>query len=318
MSEVSQSKRVQEDAKLDDIMLAMDVVDTLRHEHIMVEKDLAVDDRRQNLVSRLRGIYDAQGIDVPDRVLLDGVMALEEKRFAFTPPKGGIGLKLASLYIKRKTWLPLIYMLSFILGSATLINYVGFVRPALQSEARIEKQLKKTLPQALNETRARALSVAATSELKDEVEAIYQSGQTLILEKDVNGAESAARRLTELAQDLEQNYTVQIVSRPNEYSGVFRLNDEAGAENVRNYYLIVEAIDPLGKLLKVKIKSEEDRATKRVTQWGVRVPEAVFNAVAADKKDDRIIQNAEIGTKKRGFLEPDYTIKTSGGNILDW
>lgn len=312
------SETPQSEAKLDDVMLAMDVVDTLRHEQILIEKDLAVEDRRQSLVTRLRGIYDAQGIDVPDSVLLDGVMALEEKRFAFTPPKGGVGLKLASLYIRRKTWLPLVYMLSFILGSATLINYVGFVRPAAQSEARIERQLTKTLPEALKQVQERAQSVAATPELKDMAEALYGQGQSLISEKDVKGAETVVTRLTELAQDLEQNYSVQIVSRPNEYSGVFRLNDDAGAENVRNYYLIVEAIDPLGKILDVKIKSEEDRATQRVTQWGVRVPEDVFNAVSADKQDDRIIQNAIIGTKKRGFLEPDYSVKTSGGYILDW
>jgi len=304
--------------KLDDIMLAMDVVDTLRHEHIMVKKDLAVEDRRQNLVARLRGIYDAQGIDVPDSVLLDGVMALEEKRFAYTPPKKGFGLKLASLYIRRKTWLPLIYMLSFILGSATLINYVGFVRPAAQSEARVERLLTKTLPSALSDARDRAVSVAATPELKNQAEILYQSGQSLIKEADAKGAETVSKRLTKFAQDLEQNYTVQIVSRPNEYSGVFRVNDDVGAENVRNYYLIVEAIDPLGKILTVNINSEEDRATDRVTQWGIRVPEDVFNVVAADKKDDRIIQNAIIGTKKRGFLEPDYKIKVSGGKILDW
>ena len=73
--------------KLDDIMLAMDVVDTLRHEREMIASDMNAGERREDLINRLRGIYNAQGISVPDDVLMDGVMALEEERFAYHPPK---------------------------------------------------------------------------------------------------------------------------------------------------------------------------------------------------------------------------------------
>ena len=304
--------------KLDDIMLAMDVVDTLRHEQNLVARDLAVEDRRQNLIKRLRRIYDAQGIEVADRVLMDGVLALEEERFAFVPPKKSFGLKLAALYIGRKKWLPLIYTVGFILGSASLINYVGFVRPSAQKASRIERQLSQTLPQALLHAKDRAVAIAANADLKNQAELIFATGMNLIAQKDIKGAETAVTRLTEFAEDLEQSYTVQIVSEADEYSGVFRVNDEAGAETVRNYYLIVEAIDPLGQRLKVRIKSEEDRATDRVSRWGVRVPESVFNAVAADKTDDRIIQNAVIGKKTRGRLNPEFSVETSNGYILDW
>jgi hypothetical protein len=34
---------------LDDIMLAMDVVDTLRHQELLVERELQADDRRSTL-----------------------------------------------------------------------------------------------------------------------------------------------------------------------------------------------------------------------------------------------------------------------------
>lgn len=304
--------------KLDDVMLAMDVVDTLRHEHFMVEKDLAVEDRRQNLVARLRNIYDAQGIEVPDSVLLDGVMALEEHRFAYRAPKPGPGLTLAKLYIGRKKWLPLIYTFGFIFGSAGLIHYVGFVRPAAKNEAQLERLATVEIPQALETARDRALLIAATPELKLRAQAIYDKGVDLLRQEDVTGAEIVATELGEFATDLGYSYSVEVVSRPNAYSGVFRLNDDLGAEDVRNYYLIVEAVDPTGERLNVKISSEEDRYTKRVKEWGVRVPESVFNKIAADKQDDRIIQNAVIGQKSRGKLEPDYSVDTLGGNILDW
>ena len=123
-------------------------------------------------------------------------------------------------------------------------------------------------------------------------------------------------RLNQLADDLRRAYTVRIVSRPGEYSGVFRVpeNNPDG----RNYYLIVEAIDANGAPVTVEISSEEDQQTKRVSKWGVRVSESVFNAVADDKADDQIIQNAVIGEKRRGMLEPDYRIPVLGGRILEW
>jgi dienelactone hydrolase len=61
---------------LDDIMIAMDVVDTLRHREDLVRRELSEEDRETELIARLRKIYKDQGIDVPDSVLADGVKAL--------------------------------------------------------------------------------------------------------------------------------------------------------------------------------------------------------------------------------------------------
>jgi hypothetical protein len=86
----------------------------------------------------------------------------------------------------------------------------------------------------------------------------------------------------------------------------------------RNYYLIVEAVDPAGRLVEVPVSSEEDRRSDRVTRWGQRVSEAVFQSVADDKGDDQIIQNSVIGRKSQGYLSPQYTVETPGGAILEW
>jgi hypothetical protein len=68
----------------------------------------------------------------------------------------------------------------------------------------------------------------------------------------------------------------------------------------------------------VPVTSEEDRRSDRVSRWGQRVSEDVFNGVAADKGDDQIIQNAVIGQKAAGYLSPQYTVETPGGAILEW
>ena len=317
LSSIEDAKIVESDEKLDDIMLAMDVVDTLRHERVMVEKELAGEDRRDALVKRLRGIYDAQGIDVPDEVLMDGVMALEEQRFKYEPPTKGFGTPLARLYVNRRKWLPLLYTFGFVLFAASGINYYGFERPQKLENKRVETLLNVSLPQSLKEAQTQALSIAGTDQIKTRINDIAALGQTAIETKNITEAKRHTSSLEALSQDLAQRFTLRVVSRPGEYSGVFRINDDGGTE-VRNYYLIVEGISPSGDRVEVLINSEEDQKTRRTSVWGVRVPEAEFNKIAADKRDDQIIQNAVIGEKKRGLLEPEYSVDTSGGMILDW
>jgi hypothetical protein len=101
----------------------------------------------------------------------------------------------------------------------------------------------------------------------------------------------------------------------NEDPGLFRIPNanEAG----RNYYLIVEAIGEDGRPIRRSITSEEDQTTERVTRWGVRVPENVYNAVATDARDDGIVQNKLVGTKERGELTIDWTMPVLGGFIHD-
>ncbi len=306
--------------KLDDIMLAMDVVDTLRHEREMVASDMNAVERREDLIARLRGIYDAQGISVPDDVLMDGVMALEEERFAYHPPKKGLMTSLAKAYISRKKWLPLIYTVGFIIGSVLAVNYVGFVRPA-QIEAKQEQTLiSEVLPERLEAARKRAAAAASTAALKTRIEDLFAAGQIAIDDKDIAGAKEKTAQLESLSTALTQSYDLRIVSRFNEASGVY-LDSKTNAD-IRNFYLIVEAVTPDGDILKLPIEDEEYKTRQTVSKFGVRVPKAVFDAVAADKKDDQIIQNDILGAKPRGVLDPVLTFDGAKdwplGYIVEW
>ena len=305
---------------LDDIMLAMDVVDTLRHEREMVASDMNAVERREDLVKRLRGIYDAQGIAVPDDVLMDGVMALEEERFAYHPPKKGLMTSLAKVYISRRKWLPLIYTIGFIIGSVLAVNYVGFVRPA-QIEAKQERQLITTvLPERLAAARDRAVSIASTPDLKNRAEDLFAAGEIAIADKDIAAAKQATAQLETLSTALSQSYQLRIVSRFNEASGVY-LDSKTNA-NIRNFYLIVEPITAEGDVLKIDIEDEEYKTRETVSKFGVRVPKAVFDTVAADKKDDQIIQNDILGAKPRGVLDPRLSFDGAEnwplGYIVEW
>ena len=66
---------VKEKAPLDELMLAMDVVDTLRHREDLIAREFNEEGRENDLIARLRQIYRDQGIEVPDNVLAEGVKA---------------------------------------------------------------------------------------------------------------------------------------------------------------------------------------------------------------------------------------------------
>ena len=302
----------QKPQKLDDIMLAMDVVDTLRHRALIVETELGADAREAAMIERLREIYAGQGIEVPENILRDGVKALEENRFVYEPPKNSLSVKLAKLYIARYRWLrPLVIVLALALLS------VGTYRFAIVGPAKTALRDGRA---ALSTVYQEATQLATTEHALQRIEALARAGNDAAQNDAAKPLSAAVRELEAIEKTLATPLTIRILSRPGELSGVFRVPNDA--PGTRNYYLIVEAIDPSGSAVPVEITSEEDQKTETVTKWGIRVSEAAFDAVKADKSDDQIIQNAVVGEKPVGALRPVYTdtidIGDAGEAILDW
>lgn len=289
---------------LDEVMLAMDVVDTLRRRQRLVDKELAGEESAADLKERLRKIYAAQGIDVPDSVLEQGVKALREDRFVYKPPKDSFAIKLARLYVGRGRWgkwaMGAVAAASLAVGGYW--NTVVAPRAALPDElAAIHQQLGELARGAAGRERS---------------DALYSAGQAAVRDGDDDAAAAALSSLQQLRADLEQSYSLRVVARPGENSGVWRIPD--ANSRARNYYLIVEPVDADGKLLSVRVENEETGRSERVSKWGLRVDKAEFQAVAADKNDDGIIQNRDIGRKRAGWLQPEYSIKTNGAAITKW
>jgi len=107
-----------------------------------------------------------------------------------------------------------------------------------------------------------------------------------------------------------------VVSERGIRSGVWRIPDIN--TRAKNFYIIVQAVDNKGLSLRLPIKSEESGKTKLVSKWGLRVDKKVFESIQFDKLDDGVIQNDRIGTKRRGYLKPDYLIPTTGATITRW
>ena len=289
---------------LDDIMLAMDVVDTIRRRERVLQRELDAEGREEDLKERLRRIYEAQGIDVPDHVIAEGVAALKEGRFVYTPPADGIGKKLALLYVSRGRWGKWALGALGALVVAGAAYYATVVAPIAD------------LPRRIEAAHAEVLQVAETEDARVVAGKLLTAGQAALRDEDTGRAKAVLASLDDLRARLEQEYALRIVNRPGEQSGVWRIPDvNTGA---RNYYIVVEPVDARGDVLTVPVENEETGKTERVTKWGLRVDERTFNAVANDKKDDGIIQRDRFGAKRRGALVPDYELPTTGAAITQW
>lgn len=299
---------MEDTAPLEDLMVAMDVVDTLRHRQQLVERELDTEGRRERLIVRLREIYRAQGIEVSDQVLADGVRALEEDRFTYSPPETTFATRMARLYVRRDKWVgPLLFLLMLLFG-LWLAWYLIALRPAASARAE--------LPGALQQQYEEVIQVSTDTAARLQARRYRTDGQLALENEHFDEARSAIDGLEQLLDRLRLAYTVQVIQREGEASGVWRIPDVN--TRARNYYLVVEAVDARGRVLALPVTSEETGRTRTVDKWGIRVDAGVFERFAADKRDDGIIQEREIGRKPPGVLEPEYAIDTGAAAITEW
>lgn len=298
----------QERMPLEDVMVAMDVVDTLRHQQTLVDRELDDESRRIRLLERLREIYRGQGIEVSDKILEEGISALEQERFKYRPATPSGSSRLALWYVRRDKWGKPFLSLLLIAAILSSVFYFADVRPRQIAQSAIPD----TIVNSLNEIR----SVAKDPTIISQSEQLASSAQAAFNAGKFKQAKTIQDEMENTLRVLRQNYQLRIVSRPNELSGVWR-NTEINRQN-KNYYLIVEALDSNNKQLTLPILNEENNKTTMVAKWGVRVSQETFNKVANDKRDDGIIQGNIVGEKMPGELTVQYKIPTTGASITQW
>lgn len=303
-------------APLDEVMLAMDVVDTLRHRQDLAVRELGTDAKERQLIDRLRDIYHQQGIEVPDHILREGVSALAESRFVYEPPAPGFGTNMARLYVSRARWgKPVGAVLVALL--VVSVGYFGVWQPFQRGQAEAARiELSEGVPARLDALYQTIFEETKVQRAVVDAEALRTRGKTFAAEGNSVAAEKALADLTALRDELRQEYRLRVVNRPNEQSGFWTIPEVN--TDATNYYIVVEALDADGNALSLPILNEENGQTEVVSSWGVRVPENVYDSVAADKRDDGIIQTNEVGRKASGFLDVDYSLPVLGGAVTRW
>jgi len=308
MNEPLNSQSADSQAPLEDLMAAMDVVDTLRHQQGVAEREFDTQARREKLLERLKELYSAQGIVVPEHVLQEGIDALEQERFQYQPIAKSWRTKIASAWVSRGRWGKPIGFLA-VVGSLFYGYY--FISDVLP-----EKRLQATLPQQIERNLAQIEQTAKNPDLLLQAQQNALSARLAIENEQYDEAQEILDSMTSAADLIGREYSLRVISKPNQSSGVWRV--PPNNPNGRNYYLIVEALDKNNKVMELEILNQENNKRERTKQWGLRVSEQTFYKIAADKNDDGIIQNNQVGKKEVGFLKPRFNIPTTGATITKW
>lgn len=147
-------------------------------------------------------------------------------------------------------------------------------------------------------------------------DAAYSRAESLARVETVGEVGPAVADMEDMVELLSADYAYRIVNRSGVRSGVWRYSNDSPDQ--RNHYLVVEALDSKGEAITLPIRNEETGKTERVDLFAVRVPEAEYNRVGEDKKDNGIIEQDVIGKKPRGALTPKFDIPVAGGFITSW
>ena len=157
------------------------------------------------------------------------------------------------------------------------------------------------------------------------------SGNLSSLEQTVN----AANRLFGV---LNTEYVVRIVNRKGVNAGNRRIPTGPDAKprtfydanpELKNHYLIVEAVDHEGRILPVSVTNHETGITETVTMWGELVPHQIYERTGKDKKDNGYIDGSNstrsadadiLARKDKGYLNPVMSAfyQPLGKQITKW
>lgn len=194
-----------------DLIVASDIVDTIRNDERLIDHELGSEDRKKALKARLKDMYKAQGMEVSDAVIEEAVQRKDAERFIFKPMKAGFSRFLWTSYVRRNKYA---LTLSVAVG-VVVLGVVGYnaaqyqfvEKPALEAARRLELQLAEVLPNRLKAVSEEALASAAR--LQDEVSKSEIAAQQTIVNsairaRDTFAAENGIKAIDELGRTLKE------------------------------------------------------------------------------------------------------------------
>ena len=290
----------------EEILRVMDAARVIHEHQSALAKHESLD--REATIREIQLIYEELG-DVVDQATIE--KALDEylsQRYAFTPARFGLSRSLAHLYV----WRGWIASRLFLPAAAEVaLAWTGL--EVLESrEQRIQEAAAARLVSLETDVgllHAAILETAAEDVALDRAAEFGLRAESQIVAGDEAGLAETLQSYEELHDLLVTEYRIVITG------GVWRVpNDNP---NARNHYLLVRALGPDDQAVSVSIRNEENDRTEQVAEWGERVPQEVYNRVAADKQDNGIIDDEEFGAKRRGFINAERRYPDIG-QITEW
>lgn len=182
-------------------------------------------------------------------------------------------------------------------------------------------QQSSQLYNAANKIAIENIAKEKIAKMKDELD-------SYVAVADVAHLRTTTQQFAEISQELNQEYTIEVLNRPGIRTGLWRHSNDHPARSSsdedpvgKRFYLVVHAVAPNGQEISVKKRNVEDGTVNDVTIWGEKVPHEVYLRVKQDKMDNGLVDNSTsrnfdnryIGKKVRGYLSVSPLIKDNSG-----
>ncbi len=206
-----------------DLFVAADIVDTLRNNDKLIDQELGADDRKKALRAKLREMYQAQGMDVSEKLIDEAISKMDADRFVFHPMPAGLNRSLASIYIQRGKYTKIfaavicIFVAAFNLWRAGEYYYIE--KPRAEAQRALELQLAEVLPTRLKAATTKAVDTA--NRLKDyaslgEAVDLSTKAMSAIKVRNTDEAKQLIGRIELLAVNLAKAETAQQTAEANQ------------------------------------------------------------------------------------------------------
>lgn len=198
----------------EDIMKAMDAVDSLRHRESVVDTEVSGEERDRQMIAKLREVYSAQGTPVSDEVLKKSVASLNEKRFVHEPMKNGWRRNLAMIYVRRRKYGKRVLFgaiaAGFLIG-APIAMYKHGEAKRIAHELNLAREfdvlIAKTLPESLARATDSALRTAEdaglTAQRSPEIHRRNADAAAAIKARNADAAKAQIGKIDEIRRSIE-------------------------------------------------------------------------------------------------------------------
>jgi len=300
-----------------EMLRIMDVATTLRLDRELVEEQLNVEQLKERLKERMLAASKVTGESVtPEEVDL-AIRQYYAKLYTFHEPKMSFRVALAHAWVRRRELL----IKSGLLLTACALGWWLIFSPSAPLAA--SGRAHRKAGQITAEIAKRAEVVRATAhdpKVAPEVARLVSEADAYRKRDDVKGLESIRNDLEDVKSKLGEEYAVIAVPQDTKQgrnrSTVVRYPPDNNGKLIKAYYLFVQARKADGKPIPRRIHNSEIAVDEDVTTWAEQIPEAVYERLAKDKREDGILNETAFAVKRKGELNEEVTMPGADGKPL--
>lgn len=154
------------------------------------------------------------------------------------------------------------------------------------------------------------------ADAKEKITYLHTKIEEALAARNWKTAQDTVARAKDLTAQIEQPYSYRVVIEPGTYSVFWKQPDRRS--EVKAWYVLVDAIDPLGKPVRIPIRDAENGTVVSTSRFGVGLQKHAFDRLYAEKARTGFIADRTMANKPSGTLKVTYAVDTNGLQVTTW